>query len=216
MDLAAITCWKNRNRGYDIRPDLESPNIVDIPAPQKNAPGCPGAFFWVLFRGCGSYSGVAGPVQGLPGPIQGLPGPVQGSWLGLVLVLVLALFAPEEDQEDDQRRGGRRNDHGDPHAAGSRLTGLRLKDVNTGAERDLACDGVFISVGRAPATELFRSELALDSSGYIVADDSTRTSLSGVFAAGDVRTKALRQVVTAVSDGAVAVHFAERYLAEKP
>lgn len=202
MDPAAITCWKNRNRGYDIRPDLESPNIVDIPAPPKNAPGCPGAFFWVLFRGCGSYSGVAGPVQ--------------GSWLGLVLVLVLALFAPEEDQEDDQRRGGRRNDHGDPHAAGSRLTGLRLKDVNTGAERELACDGVFVSVGRTPATELFRSELALDSSGYIIADESTRTSLPGVFAAGDVRTKALRQVVTAVSDGAVAVHFAERYLAEKP
>ena len=98
----------------------------------------------------------------------------------------------------------------------SRLTGLRLKDVNTGAERDLACDGVFISVGCAPATELFRSELVLDKSGYIIADESTRTNLPGVFAVGDVRTKALRQVVTAVSDGAVAVHFAERYLAEKP
>ena len=96
----------------------------------------------------------------------------------------------------------------------SRLTGLRLKDVNTDAEHDLACDGVFISVGRAPATELFRRELALDKSGYIVADESTRTSLPGVFAVGDVRTKALRQVVTAVSDGAVAVHYAEEYLAE--
>ena len=94
------------------------------------------------------------------------------------------------------------------------LTGLRLKDVNTGAEHDLACDGVFVSVGRAPATELFRSELALDKSGYIIADESTRTNLPGVFAAGDVRTKALRQVVTAVSDGAVAVHYAEEYLAE--
>ena len=59
----------------------------------------------------------------------------------------------------------------------SRLTGLRLKDVNTGAEHDLACDGVFVSVGRAPATELFRSELALDKSGYIIADESTRTNL---------------------------------------
>ena len=96
----------------------------------------------------------------------------------------------------------------------SRLTGLRLKDVNTDAEHDLACDGVFISVGRAPATELFRRELALDKSGYIIADESTRTNLPGVFAAGDVRTKALRQVVTAVSDGAVAVHYAEEYLAE--
>ena len=96
----------------------------------------------------------------------------------------------------------------------SRLTGLRLKDVNTGAEHDLACDGVFISVGRAPATELFQSELALDKAGYIIADESTRTNLPGVFAVGDVRTKALRQVVTAVADGAVAVHYAEEYLAE--
>ena len=63
-------------------------------------------------------------------------------------------------------------------------------------------------------TELFRSELALDKSGYIMADESTRTNLPGVFAVGDVRTKALRQVVTAVSDGAVAVHYAEEYLAE--
>ncbi len=58
------------------------------------------------------------------------------------------------------------------------------------------------------------AELALDKSGYIIADESTRTNLPGVFAAGDVRTKALRQVVTAVSDGAVAVHYAEEYLAE--
>ena len=97
----------------------------------------------------------------------------------------------------------------------SRLTGLRLKDVNTSAERDLACDGVFISVGRAPATELFRNELALDKSGYIMADESTRTNLPGVFAVGDVRTKALRQVVTAVADGAVAVHYTEEYLSEE-
>ena len=96
----------------------------------------------------------------------------------------------------------------------TRLTGLQLQDVNTGAERELACDGLFVSVGRAPATELFRSELALDKSGCIIADESTRTNLPGVFAAGDVRTKALRQVVTAVSDGAVAVHYAEEYLAE--
>lgn len=95
-----------------------------------------------------------------------------------------------------------------------RLTGLRLKDVRTGGERELACDGMFISVGRAPATELFRDALELDKSGYIVADESTRTNLPGVFAAGDVRTKALRQVVTATADGAVAVHYAEAYLGE--
>lgn len=95
-----------------------------------------------------------------------------------------------------------------------RLTGLRLKDVRTGGEREIACDGMFISVGRAPATELFRDALELDKSGYIVADESTRTNLPGVFAAGDVRTKALRQVVTATADGAVAVHYAEAYLGE--
>ena len=97
---------------------------------------------------------------------------------------------------------------------GDRLTGLRLRDVQTDTERELPCDSVFISVGRAPATELFQSELALDKAGYIIADESTRTNLPGVFAVGDVRTKALRQVVTAVSDGAVAVHYAEEYLAE--
>ena len=97
---------------------------------------------------------------------------------------------------------------------GERLTGLRLREVQTGAERDIACDGVFVSVGRVPATEMFREELTLDESGYIVADESTRTRLPGVFAVGDVRTKALRQVVTAVADGAVAVHYAEAYLAE--
>lgn len=95
----------------------------------------------------------------------------------------------------------------------SRLTGLRLKDVNTGLESKLPCDGVFISVGRIPATELFREQLELDRSGYIKADETTRTSLPGVFAAGDVRTKALRQVVTAVADGAVAACCAEEYLA---
>ena len=97
---------------------------------------------------------------------------------------------------------------------GEQLTGLRLRNTETGAERELACDGVFVSVGRSPATALFREELALDDAGYITADESTRTNLPGVFAAGDVRTKALRQVVTAVSDGAVAVHYAEEYLAE--
>ena len=96
-----------------------------------------------------------------------------------------------------------------------RLTGVKLRDVNTGEEAALECDGVFVSVGRAPATALVQGQLALDPSGYIIADESTKTSLAGVFAVGDVRTKALRQVVTAVADGAVAVHYAEEYLADK-
>jgi thioredoxin reductase (NADPH) len=96
-----------------------------------------------------------------------------------------------------------------------RLTGVKVKNVRSGEESVVACDGVFVSVGRAPATDLVKDQLTLDKSGYVVADESTRTNLGGVFAVGDVRTKALRQVVTAVADGAMAVHYAEEYLAEQ-
>lgn len=95
-----------------------------------------------------------------------------------------------------------------------RLTGIKVRDVHTGEENMIACDGVFVSVGRKPATQLVAGQLELDDSGYIVADESTRTNLPGVFAVGDVRTKVLRQVVTAVADGAMAVHYAEEYLSE--
>ena len=95
-----------------------------------------------------------------------------------------------------------------------KLTGLRIKNVKTEEESVLECDGVFVSVGRAPVTELFKDILELDKAGYIVADESTKTNIPGVFAAGDVRTKALRQVVTAVADGAMAAHYAEEYIAE--
>lgn len=93
-----------------------------------------------------------------------------------------------------------------------RVSGVRLKNLVSGEESDLAADGVFVSIGRKPATELFRESLTLDSSGYLVADETTKTSIDGVYAVGDVRTKVLRQVVTAVSDGAVAAHLAEEYL----
>lgn len=81
------------------------------------------------------------------------------------------------------------------------------------SEHTLACDGVFVSVGRKPSTELVKEQVEVDPAGYILADESTRTNIPGVFAVGDVRTKALRQVVTAVADGATAVHYAEEYLA---
>ena len=96
---------------------------------------------------------------------------------------------------------------------GDRLTGVQLKDVNSGTVSHLDCDGLFISVGRTPVTELVRGQLELDPGGYILAGETTETNIPGVFAVGDVRTKRLRQVVTAVSDGAVAVHMAEEYLA---
>ena len=90
--------------------------------------------------------------------------------------------------------------------------GIRVRDLLSGEERNVECDGVFVSIGRVPAGGLVEGQLEQDDSGYIVADESTRTSLPGVFAVGDVRTKALRQVVTAVADGAVAAHYAEEYL----
>ena len=91
--------------------------------------------------------------------------------------------------------------------ADERVTGIRLADG-----RELEINGLFVSIGRKPASDIFRGQLKLDEGGYIVADESTRTSIAGVYAIGDVRTKPLRQVVTAVGDGAVAVHFAEEYL----
>lgn len=95
-----------------------------------------------------------------------------------------------------------------------RIKAISVRNVLDGAESVIACDGVFVSVGRKPATELFQGQLELDDAGYIVADETTQTSLHGVFAAGDVRTKALRQIVTAAADGAVAAHYAEQYLNE--
>lgn len=92
------------------------------------------------------------------------------------------------------------------------LTGVIVTDGNTGEQRTIPLDGLFISIGRKPATDLFRGQLRLDDQGYIVADETTATSLPGVFAAGDVRTKAVRQIVTATADGAVAAHMAEEYL----
>lgn len=98
---------------------------------------------------------------------------------------------------------------------GEKLTGVRLRNSVTGAETELALDGLFVSIGRSPNTELFQQQLELDDDGYIMADESTRTNIPGVFAVGDVRTKAVRQIVTAAADGAVAAHYAEEYLLER-
>jgi thioredoxin reductase (NADPH) len=94
-----------------------------------------------------------------------------------------------------------------------RLTGVTVQDLITGEETLIPTDGLFVSIGRVPATELVREQLDLDPGGYIPADETTVTAIAGVFAAGDLRTKPLRQVATAISDGATAVQFAEEYLA---
>ena len=93
------------------------------------------------------------------------------------------------------------------------VSGVRVKNVKTDETAEIAADGVFVSIGRKPASEIFEGQLALED-GYIKAGETTETALPGVYAVGDVRTKLLRQVVTAVADGAVAVHMAEEYLAK--
>lgn len=94
-----------------------------------------------------------------------------------------------------------------------RLTGVKVKNLISGEEQSIPADGLFVSIGRQPNSWLVKGQLELDEAGYIVADESTATSLPGVFAVGDVRTKNVRQIVTAAADGAIAAHYAEEYLA---
>ena len=96
---------------------------------------------------------------------------------------------------------------------GDRVTGVVLQDLVTGQQTQLDCDGVFVSIGRQPVTSLVKGVLTLDENGYVAAGEDTRTNIPGVFAIGDVRAKHLRQIVTAVADGAVAAHMAQEYLA---
>ncbi len=95
-----------------------------------------------------------------------------------------------------------------------RLSGIRVRNVKSGAEETIPVDGLFVSIGRKPVTALYKDQLAMDENGYLIADETTKTSLPGVYAAGDLRTKPLRQVVTAAADGAVAAHMAEDYLTQ--
>lgn len=98
---------------------------------------------------------------------------------------------------------------------GGQVNGVRVTDVKTGAEREVPCDGLFVAVGRVPDTALFAGQVRLEEHGYVDADETTRTNLPGVFAVGDLRSKPLRQIVTAASDGAVASHFIEEYLMQQ-
>ena len=92
------------------------------------------------------------------------------------------------------------------------LSGIQMTDRVTGEHSSLPCDGLFVAIGRIPDTSLISEQVSCDAQGYIIADETTRTNLPGVFAVGDVRQKPLRQIITAVADGATASKFAEEFL----
>ncbi|HBC96022.1 MAG TPA: thioredoxin-disulfide reductase [Clostridium sp.] len=94
------------------------------------------------------------------------------------------------------------------------LEGLLIKNKITGETRNLKVDGCFVFVGYEPISQLFQGKVTMDEKGYIVTDEDMRTNISGVFAAGDIRKKSLRQVITAAADGAVAATTAENYIEE--
>ena len=96
-----------------------------------------------------------------------------------------------------------------------KIVGAEIENIALGTSFKLSFDGLFVSVGRVPSTAVFKGQVEMEENGYIIADETTKTNIPGVFAAGDVRVKALRQVITAASDGAVAAHFAEEYLMQK-
>ena len=96
----------------------------------------------------------------------------------------------------------------------SEVETLQIKNQKTQEKRELSVDGVFVAVGAVPNTKEFQNLIQLDEAGYIAAEEDCRTNVAGIYAAGDIRTKALRQVVTAVSDGANAVYSAQKYLSE--
>lgn len=97
----------------------------------------------------------------------------------------------------------------------SSVEGIRVKDVNTGEEREIEVDGFFAAIGHAPATGIFVGQLEMDEGGYVLQKEHTMTSVPGVFAAGDVSDKRYRQAVTAAGDGCRAAIDAERWLEEQ-
>lgn len=92
------------------------------------------------------------------------------------------------------------------------VTGVKVKSRKDDSVKEISCDGVFVAIGNIPNTELIKGQVELDEAGYVLADETTRTNIPGVFAVGDMRQKPLRQIVTAVADGAVASKYAEDFI----
>ncbi|MBQ8803178.1 MAG: thioredoxin-disulfide reductase [Tyzzerella sp.] len=92
------------------------------------------------------------------------------------------------------------------------VTGVKVKSRKDDSVREIACDGVFVAIGNVPNTDLIKGQVELDEAGYVAADETTKTNIPGVFAVGDMRQKPLRQIVTAVADGAVASKYAEEFI----
>lgn len=92
------------------------------------------------------------------------------------------------------------------------VTGVKVKSRKDESVQEIACDGIFVAIGNIPNTELIQGQVNLDEAGYVLADETTKTNIPGVFAVGDMRQKPLRQIVTAVSDGAVASKYAEEFI----
>ena len=98
--------------------------------------------------------------------------------------------------------------------AKKKVTGVRLKDLKTGAERDFPCDGFFVAIGHQPNTDFLKGQVDLDEKGYLMLKKGTQTSLPGVFGCGDIHDVRYKQAVSAAGWGCMAALDAERYLAE--
>lgn len=92
------------------------------------------------------------------------------------------------------------------------VSGVKVLNRQTQIVQEISCDGIFVAIGNIPNTELIKGQVELDEAGYVMADETTKTNIPGVFAVGDMRAKPLRQIVTAVADGAVASKYAEEYI----